>query len=104
MKKIFRSIVALLCCGAIFASCEQEVAPVELSADLTSIEVEAQNPAEVSVNLSANTSWLLTTPKRWRSGPGRGSTFIWPFIGAKRPFWRPTATIPASLCTISSLR
>ena len=63
MKKIFKSIVALLCCGVVLASCEQEVAPVELSADLTSIEVEAQNPAEVSVNLSANTSWLLTAPK-----------------------------------------
>ena len=78
MKKIFRSIVALLCCGAIFASCEQEVAPVELSADLTSIEVEAQNPAEVSVNLSANTSWLLTTPK-WVSASatyGSGSTIL----------------------------
>ena len=63
MKQIFKSIVALLCCGAMFASCEQEVPKAEMSADLTSIEVEAQNPEEVAVTLKANTSWLLTTPK-----------------------------------------
>ncbi len=63
MKQIFKSIVALLCCGAMFASCEQEVPKAEMSADLTSIEVEAQNPEEVAVTLTANTSWLLTTPK-----------------------------------------
>ena len=63
MKQIFKSIVALLCCGAIFASCEQEAPKAEMSADLTSIEVEAQNPEEVAVTLKANTSWLLTTPK-----------------------------------------
>lgn len=63
MKQIFKSIVALLCCGAIFASCEQEAPKAEMSADLTSIEVEAQNPEEVAVTLTANTSWLLTTPK-----------------------------------------
>lgn len=63
MKQIFKSIVALLCCGALFASCEQVAPQVELSADLTSIEVEAQNPEEVAVTLKANTSWLLTTPK-----------------------------------------
>lgn len=34
-----------------------------MTADLTSIEVEAQNPAEVSVTLTANSSWLLTAPK-----------------------------------------
>ena len=63
MKQIFKSIVALLCCGAMFASCEQEVPKAEMSADLTSIEVDAQNPEEVAVTLTANTSWLLTTPK-----------------------------------------
>ena len=63
MKQIFKSIVALLCCGAMFASCEQEVPKAEMSADLTSIEVDAQNPEEVAVTLKANTSWLLTTPK-----------------------------------------
>ena len=49
MKKIFKSIVALLCCGAIFASCEQEVPEVNMSVDITSIEAEAQNPEDVAV-------------------------------------------------------
>ena len=78
MKQIFKSIVALLCCGAMFASCEQEVPKAEMSADLTSIEVEAQNPEEVAVTLTANTSWLLTTPK-WVSASatyGSGNTIL----------------------------
>lgn len=78
MKQIFKSIVALLCCGAIFASCEQEAPKAEMSADLTSIEVEAQNPEEVAVTLTANTSWLLTTPK-WVSASatyGNGNTIL----------------------------
>ena len=78
MKQIFKSIVALLCCGAIFASCEQESPKAEMSADLTSIEVEAQNPEEVAVTLTANTSWLLTTPK-WVSASatyGNGNTIL----------------------------
>ena len=78
MKQIFKSIVALLCCGAIFASCEQEAPKAEMSADLTSIEVEAQNPEEVAVTLTANTSWLLTTPK-WVSASatyGSGNTIL----------------------------
>ena len=78
MKQIFKSIVALLCCGAIFASCEQEAPKAEMSADLTSIEVEAQNPEEVAVTLTANTSWLLTTPK-WVSASatyGTGNTIL----------------------------
>lgn len=78
MKQIFKSIVALLCCGAIFASCEQEAPKAEMSADLTSIEVEAQNPEEVAVTLTANTSWLLTTPK-WVTASatyGSGNTIL----------------------------
>lgn len=78
MKQIFKSIVALLCCGAMFASCEQAVPKVELTADLTSIEVEAQNPEEVAVTLTANTSWLLTTPK-WVNASvtyGSGNTIV----------------------------
>lgn len=50
----------------------------EMSADLTSIEVEAQNPEEVAVTLTANTSWLLTTPK-WVSASatyGNGNTIL----------------------------
>ena len=52
MKNILKSILALACCGAIFASCEQEVPETEMSVDLTSIEVEAQNPESVAVTLS----------------------------------------------------
>ena len=45
MKNIFKSILALMCCGAICASCnKQEAQAPEMSADLTSIEVEAHNP------------------------------------------------------------
>lgn len=62
MKNIFKSILALVCCGAFFASCEQEVPETELSVDLTSITAEAQNPEPVSVTLTTNASWLLTCP------------------------------------------
>ena len=62
MKNIFKSILALVCCGAFFASCEQEVPETELSVDLTSITAEAQNPEAVSVTLTTNASWLLTCP------------------------------------------
>lgn len=63
MKNIFKSILALACCGAIFASCEQEVPETEMSVDLTSIEVEAQNPESVAVTLTTNASWILTCPE-----------------------------------------
>ena len=62
MKNIFKSILALVCCGAFLASCEQEVPETEMSVDLTSITAEAQNPEAVSVTLTTNASWLLTCP------------------------------------------
>ena len=62
MKNIFKSILALACCGAIFASCEQEVPETKMSADLTSIEVEAQNPESVAVTLTTDASWILICP------------------------------------------
>ena len=62
MKNIFKSILALVCCGAFLASCEQEVPETEMSVDLTSITAEAQNPEEVAVTLTTNASWLLTCP------------------------------------------
>lgn len=60
MKNIFKSILALVCCGAIFASCEQEVPETEMSVDLTSIDVEAQNPESVAVSLTTDANWILT--------------------------------------------
>lgn len=63
MKKIFKSFITLLCCGAIFASCEQEVPDTKMSVDLSSIEAEAQNPEEVAVTLTTNASWILTCPE-----------------------------------------
>lgn len=62
MKNIFKSILALLCCGAVLASCEQEVPEVKMSVDVASIEAEAQNPGDVSITLTANSTWILTTP------------------------------------------
>ena len=63
MKNIFKSILALMCCGAIFASCNKKEAQApEISADLTSIEVEAQNPEEVAVTLMTGVTWILTCP------------------------------------------
>ena len=63
MKNIFKSILALVCCGAIFASCEQEVPETEMYTDLTSIEVEAQNPESVAITLTTNANWILTCPE-----------------------------------------
>ena len=63
MKNIFKSILALVCCGAFLASCEQEVPETEMSVDLTSVEVEAQNPEDVSVTLTTNANWILTCPE-----------------------------------------
>ena len=61
MKKIFKSLVALLCCGAVFASCQKDAAPeVNMEVDVTSIEAEAQNPEEAAVTLTTNVSWILT--------------------------------------------
>ncbi len=62
MKKIFKSIVAVLCCGALFASCEQEAPEVNMSVDLASIDVEAQNPEPVAVALTTDATWILTCP------------------------------------------
>ena len=62
MKKIFKSIVAILCCGALFASCEQEAPEVNMSVDLPSIDVEAQNPESVAVTLTTDANWILTCP------------------------------------------
>ena len=62
MKNIFKSILALVCCGAFLASCEQEVPETEMSVDLTSITATAQNPEEVAVTLTTNASWLLVCP------------------------------------------
>ncbi len=63
MKKIFKSLVALLCCGAVFASCQKDAAPeVNMEVDVTSIEAEAQNPEEAAVTLTTNVSWILTCP------------------------------------------
>ena len=62
MKKIFKSIVAILCCGAVFASCEQEAPEVNMSVDLPSIDVEAQNPESVAVTLTTDANWILTCP------------------------------------------
>ena len=63
MKNIFKSILALVCCGAFLASCEQEVPETEMSVDLTSIDAEAQNPEEVAVTLTTNATWILTCPE-----------------------------------------
>lgn len=63
MKKIFKSIVAILCCGALFASCQKEAPEVNMSVDVASIEVEAQNPAEAAVTLTTNVTWILTCPE-----------------------------------------
>ena len=62
MKNIFKSILALVCCGAFLASCQQEVPETEMSVDLTSITAVAQNPEEVAVTLLTNASWVLTCP------------------------------------------
>lgn len=62
MKNIFKSILALVCCGAFLVSCEQEVPETEMSVDLTSISAAAQNPEEVAVTLTTNASWLLVCP------------------------------------------
>lgn len=63
MKNIFKSILALVCCGIFLASCEQEIPETKMSVDLTSIDVEAQNPEDVAVTLTTNANWILTCPE-----------------------------------------
>ncbi len=64
MKNIFKLLMTILCCFAIAISCNKnEVPKSEMSVDLTAInEVSAQNPADISVTLTTNTNWIVTTP------------------------------------------
>ena len=36
---------------------------MNMEVDVTSIEAEAQNPAEVAVTLTTNVNWILTCPE-----------------------------------------
>lgn len=65
MKNTIKSLAALLLCGTALLSCKKDDADNgKLEVDLTSIsEVAAQNPADVSVALTSNVNWILTTPE-----------------------------------------
>ncbi len=65
MKNIFKSLLALLCCGIAMVSCQEEVlSDVKIETDLAAIsDVSAQNPADVSIAVMSNTSWIVTYPK-----------------------------------------
>ena len=52
MKKIFKSIVAILCCGAIFASCQQELDQPETAGKTVTFTVEA--PAAIQTKAIAD--------------------------------------------------
>lgn len=64
MKNIFKSLMTILCCSVLVFSCKKNEAPKNvMTADLTVIsDVSAQNPADVSVTLTTNTNWIVTTP------------------------------------------
>ncbi len=62
---MFKSLLALLCCGIAMVSCQEElVSDAKIETDLTVIsEISAQNPADISVAVMSNTSWIVTYPQ-----------------------------------------
>lgn len=64
-KNILKSICALVCCGAALLSCSKDEAPEGvISVDVASItDVEAQNPADVSVAVTSNVNWIVQAPE-----------------------------------------
>ena len=63
MKQITKSILTLLCSIVALISCDKSEAeqPI-LTADMASIEVVANNPDDVSVALTSNTTWIVLAP------------------------------------------
>ncbi len=75
MKNIFKSLLALLCCGIAMVSCQEEMlSDAKIETDLTAIsDVSAQNPADISVAVMSNTSWIVTYPQWVTSSANYGS-------------------------------
>lgn len=64
MKHIAKLFLILLCALPVLVSCKQDrVTESVISTDILSIiDVAAQNPADVSVALTSNVSWIVVTP------------------------------------------
>ena len=52
----------MLCAAALIACNKEAAVEPSITVDLASIDVEAQNPEDVSVTLKSNVTWLLNTP------------------------------------------
>lgn len=65
MKTIIKSVFALLCCGAVLASCNKQtpVSAPEMTADVTAFaDIAAHNPGDVAVMLTTKVNWIVQTP------------------------------------------
>lgn len=64
MKRIFRSMIAVLSAVAVLASCNKDTEVVKtMTTDINSVtDVAASNPAEISVALTTNVNWIVQTP------------------------------------------
>ncbi len=75
MKNIFKSLLTILCCGIAMVSCQEEIlSDAKIETDLTAIsDISAQNPADISVVVMSNTSWIVTYPQWVTSSADYGS-------------------------------